>query len=127
MDDTVSIAELAQKTDFYSGSDLKNLVVSAALARAKETFVKELMPSVDSAQIGETFSKLADVAEKKPKERNKTKQAEYPSLNVDHFDTAFAEVPPSLSQETTSLVELRKWNDKFGEGARRQKAARWGF
>lgn len=51
-------------------------------------------------------------------------------LNAAHFEAALKQVPPSLTDETQTLIELKKWDDQYGEGAARRKGAAkkgWGF
>lgn len=83
----VSLEGLAKATEHYSGSDLKNLCVTAAL-RAVQQRVATRMPQ---------------------------------DLNMNHFKEALKMVPPSSSEEMDSLVEIRKWDSKFGDGKRQKK------
>ena len=49
-------------------------------------------------------------------------------LTEQHFDIAFKEVPASLTDDTLTLAELKKWDDSFGENASRKKKTKgWGF
>lgn len=84
----VSIEELAKKTEHYSGSDLKNVCVTAALSAAQQ----ELKSNVNV------------------------------ELNMSHFDTALKMIPASSSEEMDSLIEIRKWDTKFGDGKKKKKS-----
>ncbi|KAG2233064.1 hypothetical protein INT48_009864 [Thamnidium elegans] len=83
----LSIQELAKKTEHYSGSDLKNVCVTAALTAAQQQL--------------------------------KTNIAQ--ELNMNHFETALKMIPPSSSEEMDSLIEIRKWDTKFGDGKKKKK------
>ncbi|KAJ3215104.1 hypothetical protein HDU67_000808 [Dinochytrium kinnereticum] len=135
----VSLEELSKKTLNYSGSDLKNLTVSTALAAVKECLVRENLerrePSAASLTTEEvlkeadTIEDWSDVLGGETPE-GKSDQAPRRTLNKSHFDLGLKEVPPSLTDEMQSLVELRKWNDLYGEGSLRSRAAAkrgWGF
>ena len=138
LDEGLSLEELATKTEHYSGSDLKNVCVAAALARVKETVVKEVLSdspseeSVDLEMIKEKLSTLEDwnsVLEKTP---SVDRSSSLGPLTSDHFQTAFKEVPPSLTDEMQTLIELRKWDKLYGESGdgrsrSRTRANAWGF
>lgn len=84
----ISVEELAKKTEHYSGSDLKNVCVTAALTAVQQ-------------QVKTNVSQ---------------------SLNMDHFNIALKMVPPSSSEEMDSLIEIRKWDAKFGDGKKKKKS-----
>lgn len=84
----ISLQELAKKTEHYSGSDLKNVCVTAAL-RAVQQQVQTKIPQ---------------------------------TLTMGHFQEALKMVPPSSSEEMDSLVEIRKWDSKFGDGKKKKKS-----
>lgn len=77
-----SLPELAEKMKFYSGSDLKNVAITAALKSAMRISKQE-----NSVMI----------------------------ISNKDFEEAMREVPASLSDQMDSLVELRKWNQMYGE------------
>ncbi|KAI8092235.1 P-loop containing nucleoside triphosphate hydrolase protein [Gilbertella persicaria] len=83
----VSLVEIAKATEHYSGSDLKNVCVTAAL-KAVQQQVATNIPQV---------------------------------LTMEHFKEAIRMVPPSSSEEMESLVEIRKWDSKFGDGKKKNK------
>ncbi|KAJ3096266.1 hypothetical protein HDU97_006071 [Phlyctochytrium planicorne] len=136
----LDIKEIAKKTAFYSGSDLKNLTLSAALAALKEHLVRESItpdePSQSAALSTEEVLKRADSIDDWANVLDDTKSEASPrkglvrTLSKAHFDVAFKEVPPSLTDEMPSLIELRKWNERYGEGSPQARAAAkrgWGF
>ncbi|KAJ3112061.1 hypothetical protein HDU96_004986 [Phlyctochytrium bullatum] len=169
LDPSVSLDDLAKKTEQYSGSDLKNIAIAAALAAVKETLIRETMTTTDPAKASlstEEVLKTADTIEnwneflgvkqspeltketpiskketasKNSSERTADKRSPAASpppsdvkrtLNMAHFEAALREIAPSLNDRTQSLIELRKWNDQYGEGSAKARAAAkkgWGF
>ncbi len=81
-----SLPEMAKKMEFYSGSDLKNVAITAALKSAM--------------RIAETCSSSKD---------------QFLIISKKDFEEAAREVPASLSDQMDSLIELRKWNEMYGE------------
>ncbi|KAM0914311.1 hypothetical protein ACQ4PT_011520 [Festuca glaucescens] len=90
--------ELANATEGYSGSDLKNLCIAAAYRP-----VHELLEEENKGAAGSTKTSLR-------------------SLKLDDFIQAKAKVSPSVSFDATSMNELRKWNEQYGEGGSRSKS-----
>ncbi|KAI9315882.1 P-loop containing nucleoside triphosphate hydrolase protein [Dichotomocladium elegans] len=91
----VLLAELARATEHYSGSDLKNLCVTAALKAVQQ-----------------------QVAMKK--------NTKHP-LTQALFDEALKLVRPSSAEDMDSLVEIRKWAKKYGDGGSERKKQTIGF
>ena len=107
LDPAVSIPVLAARTPFYSGSDLKNLAVAAALACVRE----------------ENDAAARHAAEQRP--------YAYPAkrtLAQVHFDKALAEIGASISEDMSSLAAIRKFDEKYGDrSGRRKRIGGWGF
>ena len=78
------LPEMAEKMKFYSGSDLKNVAITAALKSAMKL-----------AKSGSVNTPMI--------------------ISKTDFEEAVREVPASLSDQMDSLVELRKWNEIYGE------------
>lgn len=93
-----SLPEMAKRMEFYSGSDLKNVAITAAL--------KSVM------RISETGLKNQVLI-----------------ISKKDFEEAAREVPASLSDQMDSLIELRKWNEMYGETKNigRQAQKKFGF
>lgn len=105
-DPSVDLADLAARTPLYSGSDLKNLCVAAALACVREENEQALQ------HTGETPYKY-------PERR---------TLTPRHFDRAMEEISASISEDMASLSAVKKFDEKYGDRkGRRKKAAGWGF
>lgn len=121
LDPDVSVADLAAQTPFYSGSDLKNVCVAAALACVREEF--------DTAAAASRANDITstDSAEKKKK---KKKKYEYPAkrtLHTRHFDKAMEEISASISEDMGSLSAIRKFDEKYGDRRGRRKKAGFGY
>ncbi|KAG5518659.1 hypothetical protein PMAC_002628 [Pneumocystis sp. 'macacae'] len=95
--DDVNFDELSKKTILFSGSDLKNLCVAAALASINENLQNE--------NINEPYSRI---------------------LRKSHFQNALNEITSSISNDMSSLTELRKWDEKYGKKKDILKK-KWGF
>ncbi|KAK7398042.1 hypothetical protein QQX98_012592 [Neonectria punicea] len=92
LDDSVSLDDLAQKTPYYSGSDLKNACVAAAMAAVEEE---------NEAATKHTGPEPYEY----PKKR---------TLNSAHFDKALKQIPASISEDMESLKQIRKFDEEYG-------------
>ena len=100
VDSSVSMADLAQQTPFYSGSDLKNVSVASALACVREE-------NEEAAQ-----AKAAGISHQYPARRTLSKR---------HFDKAMEEISASISEDMSSLTAIRKFDEKYGDRKGRRK------
>lgn len=100
----VDVARLARETELYSGSDLKNLCVAAAMEAVREE-VRE-KERVEGEEGGEyTF----------PEKR---------MLLGRHFDKGMKEIGASISEDMESLKAIRKFDSQYGDGGRKKKGRR---
>ena len=127
LDDPVSLQELAARTPFYSGSDLKNLCVAAALACVREendmaaAAARKAQNMKDQGKIGATSETDSEPTQpyRHPKKRTLTKP---------HFEKGLAEISASISEDMSSLSAIRKFDEKYGDQrARKKKLSGWGF
>ncbi|OQE22035.1 hypothetical protein PENFLA_c013G09641 [Penicillium flavigenum] len=106
LEPSVDLAELARRTPLYSGSDLKNLSVAAALACVREE---------------------NDAAAKHTGDEPYT----YPERRIltrAHFERGMEEISASISEDMSSLSAIRKFDEQYGDRkGRRQKSPGWGF
>ncbi|ESW03643.1 hypothetical protein PHAVU_011G030700 [Phaseolus vulgaris] len=98
LDSEFQLVKLANLTDGYSGSDLKNLCIAAAYRP-----VQELLEEEKKGASNVTTSILRP-------------------LNLDDFVQSKSKVGPSVAHDATSMSELRKWNEMYGEGGNRTKS-----
>lgn len=106
LDPSVSLADLASQTPFYSGSDLKNLSVAAALVCVREE------NDAAKAHSGPTPYEYAPQR----------------TLTLRHFEKAMDEISASISEDMSSLSAIRKFDEKYGDRkGRRKRSAGYGF
>ncbi|KAJ6919032.1 hypothetical protein NC651_013098 [Populus alba x Populus x berolinensis] len=89
--------KLANATEGYSGSDLKNLCIAAAYRPVEELLEEEKGGKNGAAPALRT-------------------------LNLNDFIQSKAKVGPSVSFDAASMNELRKWNEQYGEGGSRKQS-----
>ncbi|OKL62520.1 hypothetical protein UA08_02928 [Talaromyces atroroseus] len=106
LDQSVDLSDLAHRTPFYSGSDLKNVCVAAALSCVREEYEQAANHTGDAPY-------------------------QYPPrrvLNKAHFERAMEEISASISEDMSSLDAIRKFDEKYGDRkGRRKKNPAWGF
>jgi len=105
LDASVSLPQLAEQTPLYSGSDLKNLCVAAALACVRE----------ENALAEQHKS---DKGFRLPDKR---------MLTARHFEKAIAEISASISEDMSSLTAIRKFDEQYGDRRGRRKKSGYGF
>ncbi|KAJ8527276.1 hypothetical protein K7X08_029753 [Anisodus acutangulus] len=104
----VDLEAIANMTEGYSGSDLKNLCVTAAHCPIREILEKEKK------------EKTLAVAESRPVPALHS-SADIRPLNMDDFKYAHEQVCASVSSESANMNELLQWNELYGEGGSRKK------
>lgn len=103
LDADVDLKSIAsdERTNLYSGSDLKNVAVAAALAAVKEEDI--------------VFKETGAYPEKR-------------ILKAKHFEQALGEISASISDDMGTLGMIRKFDEKYGDRkGRKKKVNRWGF
>ncbi|KAI1300795.1 hypothetical protein F5Y03DRAFT_224105 [Xylaria venustula] len=105
LDETVSIEDMAKNTPLYSGSDLKNVCVAAAMAA-----VKEELEASERHTGPEPY-----------------KWAEKRVLSRRHFDKAVKEIGASVSEDMATLTAIRKFDERYGDAKARKKRKGMGF
>jgi len=105
VDPSVSLDALAAETELYSGSDLKNVCVSAAMEA-----VKEEIRARDAHAGPEPFA--------------------FPAKRVlrrEHFDTALREISASINEDMASLRGIRKFDERYGSSRSKKRRPVVGF
>ncbi|CAN4093082.1 unnamed protein product [Withania somnifera] len=106
----VNLEAIANMTEGYSGSDLKNLCVSAAHCPIREILEKEKKEQATAIAENRPTPTLHSSADIRP-------------LNMDDFKYAHEQVCASVSSESSNMNELLQWNDLYGEGGSRKKTS----
>jgi SpoVK/Ycf46/Vps4 family AAA+-type ATPase len=102
----VSLPDIAAKTPFYSGSDLKNLSVAAALNSVQDE---------NEEAKNHTGEDSFEHAAKR-------------TLTAAHFSRALEDISASISEDMSSLKEIKKFDEQFGDKrGRKKKSPKWGF
>ncbi|CAM0881765.1 unnamed protein product [Alopecurus aequalis] len=144
----IDFKELATLTEGYSGSDLKNLCVTAAYRPVRELIQKEQQKEKDkkanTAEVKEESkadpksqisAKENSETTKGKKEMPQTKQDEKDkseksmegetvalrSLTMDDLRQAKDQVGASLASESAIMNAIKQWNELYGKGGSRQK------
>ncbi|KAK4767252.1 hypothetical protein SAY86_015002 [Trapa natans] len=106
----IDLDSISSITDGYSGSDLKNLCVTAAHIPIKEILEREKK------------ERAAALAEGKPAPALRGSD-DLRSLRMVDFKHAHERVCSSVSSESANMNELLQWNELYGEGGSRRKKA----
>ncbi|CAL4948651.1 unnamed protein product [Urochloa decumbens] len=138
----IDFKELAKMTEGYSGSDLKNLCVTAAYRPVRELLQKEKemkkdkkakegkgknMPGENpkiqgSGKEKAESSKAKEVKSGEQGAKGKTKETvALRPLTMEDLKQAKDEVSPSFSSEGVIMNEIRQWNELYGKGGSRKK------
>ncbi|KAL6499481.1 hypothetical protein OROGR_027391 [Orobanche gracilis] len=105
---SVDLAAVANMTNGYSGSDLKNLCVTAAHCPIREILEKEKKELASALADNRPLPALHGSADVRP-------------LIMDDFKYAHEQVCASVSSESQNMNQLRQWNELYGEGGSRKK------
>ncbi|KAM1583622.1 hypothetical protein ACFX10_031220 [Malus domestica] len=106
----VDLEAVANLTDGYSGSDLKNLCVAAAHLPIREILEKEKKERSLALAENRPVPELYCSTNIRP-------------LKMEDFKHAHEQVCASVSSESTNMNELLQWNDLYGEGGSRKKTS----
>ncbi|KAG1326254.1 hypothetical protein COCNU_01G001880 [Cocos nucifera] len=106
----VDLEALANMTDGYSGSDLKNLCVTAAHCPIREILEKEKKERILALAEGRPLPELHG-------------SDDIRRLSMEDMKYAHEQVCASVSSESTNMSELLQWNELYGEGGSRKKTA----
>ncbi|XP_042044089.1 uncharacterized protein LOC121789786 [Salvia splendens] len=111
--------DLAVMTEGYSGSDLKNLCVTAAYRPVRELIKQEReKKDKEKKQIDDQESSEYDSASKEETKEEKTISLR--PLNMEDFKQARNQVAASFASGGSIMAELKQWNDLYGEGGSRK-------
>jgi SpoVK/Ycf46/Vps4 family AAA+-type ATPase len=153
LDESVDLADIAKRTPFYSGSDLKNIAVSAALACVKEeneqaaiaaakataepeseseptsSSDSELRPGPSATSTSSTSSQQPSTPPKPP-HLVRGQNYIFPEkriLHSRHFDKALQEISASISEDMSSLSAIKKFDEQYGDRKGNKRRKDFGF
>ncbi|KAK4418146.1 ATPase family AAA domain-containing protein 1 [Sesamum alatum] len=106
----LDLEAVASMTEGYSGSDLKNLCVTAAHCPIREILEKEKKEKALALAENKQLPALHSSADVRP-------------LSMDDFKYAHEQVCASVSSESQNMNELLQWNELYGEGGSRKKSS----
>ncbi|KAK4436260.1 Spastin [Sesamum alatum] len=116
----IDFKELAMMTEGYSGSDLKNLCVTAAYRPVRELIQQERQKDKEKKQRDEQGQSSEDASA--PKEETKEEKViSLRPLNMADMKLAKNQVAASFASEGSIMAELKQWNELYGEGGSRKK------
>ncbi|XP_075508540.1 uncharacterized protein LOC142545313 isoform X1 [Primulina tabacum] len=116
VDEGLDLKELARMTEGYTGSDLKNLCITAAYRPVRELIHQERLKAQKKKSIAEGGSE--DVSTRYDK---KERAINIRPLNMEDFKEAKNQVAASFAAEGSIMNELKQWNECYGEGGSRKK------
>nr|CAD1834051.1 unnamed protein product [Ananas comosus var. bracteatus] len=119
VEEGLDFKELATMTEGYSGSDLKNLCVTAAYRPVRELIQKERQKELERKQKADRGESATEAAESK--EDNEEQKITLRPLNMEDLRQAKSQVAASFAAEGSVMGELKQWNDLYGEGGSRKK------
>jgi hypothetical protein len=88
----VSVESLADRTPYYSGSDLKNVCVAAAMAAVEEE---------NDAAARHVGSEPFQFPERR-------------TLTSAHFERSLRQIPASISEDMVTLRQIRRFDEEYG-------------
>ncbi|XP_047973010.1 uncharacterized protein LOC125215595 [Salvia hispanica] len=104
----LDFTELATMTEGYSGSDLKNLCITAAYRPVRELIKQECQ-------------KEQKRKDEEVQQSGGEREVNIRPLNMQDLKDAKNQVAPSFASEGTIMSELKQWNELHGEGGTRKK------
>ncbi|PIN21674.1 AAA+-type ATPase [Handroanthus impetiginosus] len=112
--------ELAVMTEGYSGSDLKNLCVTAAYRPVRELIQQERQKAKEKKLRDEEGDSSGE-ASATTEETKEEKVISLRPLNMEDMRQAKNQVAASFATEGSVMSELKQWNELYGEGGSRKK------
>lgn len=146
LDESVDLEDLARRTPFYSGSDLKNVAVSAALACVKEENEQAATAAAKAILDAElpSNSEQTETADSSPSSTHSGDSSSpsspphlvrgqsytFPEKRIlysRHFDKALQEISASISEDMSSLSAIKKFDEQYGDRKGNKRRKDFGF
>ncbi|CAJ1952976.1 unnamed protein product [Sphenostylis stenocarpa] len=116
--ENLDFKELATMTEGFTGSDLKNLCITAAYRPVRELIKGERMKEMEKKKREAEGQNSEDASNNKDKE---DQEITLRPLNMEDMKQAKSQVAASFASEGSVMNELKQWNDLYGEGGSRKK------
>ncbi|VVB15755.1 unnamed protein product [Arabis nemorensis] len=113
--------ELAQMTQGYSGSDLKNFCTTAAYRPVRELIKQECLKDQERKKREEAGEKSSEEGSEAKEEVSEERVIILRALSMEDMRVAKSQVAASFAAEGAGMNELKQWNDLYGEGGSRKK------
>ncbi|XP_058184071.1 uncharacterized protein LOC131301704 isoform X1 [Rhododendron vialii] len=118
--ENLDFKELASMTEGFSGSDLKNLCITAAYRPVRELIQQERLKDLKKKKKDEEGQSKEDASDAKEESKEERAISLRP-LNMEDMRQAKNQVAASFAAEGSIMGELKQWNDLYGEGGSRKK------
>lgn len=119
VEEGLDFKELATMTEGYTGSDLKNLCMTAAYRPVRELIQQEMKKDLEKKKKAEEGQSVEDTSDQT--EGNEERTINLRPLNMEDMKQAKNQVAPSFASEGSIMGELSQWNESYGEGGSRKK------
>ncbi|MFS7941938.1 putative AAA+ ATPase domain, ATPase, AAA-type, core, AAA ATPase, AAA+ lid domain-containing protein [Helianthus anomalus] len=116
IDEGLNLKEVANMTEGYTGSDLKNLCNTAAYRPVRELIQQERLKDMEKKRLAESSE-----GPESTEENTEEKVIKIRPLNMEDFREAKNQVAASFASEGSIMSELKQWNEQYGEGGSRKK------
>lgn len=118
--ENMNFEELSTMTEGYSGSDLKNLCMTAAYRPLKELIQQEKEKEMKKKKKV-TEVEILEEASIATEEDKEDQVIALRPLNMEDMREAKNKVAASFAAEGSTMTRLKEWNDLYGEGGSRKK------
>ncbi|KAF2583663.1 hypothetical protein F2Q70_00035264, partial [Brassica cretica] len=119
--ENLDFRELAQMTDSYSGSDLKNFCTTAAYRPVRELIKQECLKDQERKKRDEAEKSSDEEGSDAKEEASEERVITLRALSMEDMRVAKSHVAASFAAEGAGMNELKQWNDLYGEGSSRKK------
>ncbi|KAJ7974114.1 p-loop containing nucleoside triphosphate hydrolases superfamily protein [Quillaja saponaria] len=117
--ENLDFKELATMTEGYSGSDLKNLCMTAAYRPIRELIQQERLKDLEKKKRDTEGQSSEDSSDTKGDKEDRVISLR--PLNMEDMRQAKNQVAASFAAEGSIMSELTQWNELYGEGGSRKK------
>ncbi|QCD94706.1 spastin [Vigna unguiculata] len=117
--ENLDFKELATMTEGYTGSDLKNLCITAAYRPVRELIQRERVKEMEKKKRETEGQNSEDVSNNN--DNKEDQEITLRPLNMEDMKQAKSQVAASFASEGSVMNELKQWNDLYGEGGSRKK------